>query len=197
MNFLALLGWSYDDKTTIMSRHELIERFCSTASSPSPATFDYEKLDWMNGVYLRALPAGRVRPRAPSLASRAGHRLAGASVARSAPLVQEKIERFDQYPDRVRFLFEPRRPRPALSTRRCRARPADALEPVEPCARADRAGSRDLADRSAVAPPGVRADPDRGHRARRSRPGFSRASSSSGRTSPWARLNACWRGETA
>ena len=55
MNFLALLGWSYDDKTTIMSRHELIERFSLERVVPSPATFDYEKLDWMNGVYLRAL----------------------------------------------------------------------------------------------------------------------------------------------
>src|SRR5207248_411047 len=54
-NFLALLGWSYDDKTTIMSREELIERFSLERVVPSPATFDYEKLDWMNGVYLRAM----------------------------------------------------------------------------------------------------------------------------------------------
>ena len=55
MNFLALLGWSYDDKTTIMSRDELIERFSFDRVQPSPAAFDYKKLDWMNGVYLRAL----------------------------------------------------------------------------------------------------------------------------------------------
>src|ERR671930_642126 len=55
MNFLALLGWSYDDKTTIMSRAELIERFSLERVVPSPATFDYQKLDWMNGVYLRNL----------------------------------------------------------------------------------------------------------------------------------------------
>src|SRR5207248_2505651 len=55
MNFLALLGWSYDDRTTIMSRHELIERFTLERVVPSPATFDYKKLDWMNGMYLRGL----------------------------------------------------------------------------------------------------------------------------------------------
>src|SRR5437764_9082521 len=55
MNFLALLGWSYDDKTTIMSRDELIERFPFERVGASPATFDYKKLDWMNGIYLRAL----------------------------------------------------------------------------------------------------------------------------------------------
>ena len=54
-NFLALLGWSYDDKTTIMSRHELVERFDLDRVVPSPATFDYQKLDWLNGVYLRNL----------------------------------------------------------------------------------------------------------------------------------------------
>src|SRR2546425_6160532 len=55
MNFLALLGWSYDEKTTIMSPAELIERFTLDRVVPSPAAFDYQKLDWMNGVYLRAL----------------------------------------------------------------------------------------------------------------------------------------------
>src|SRR5438093_4529554 len=68
MNFLALLGWSYDDKTTIMSREELIDRFDLDRVVSSPAAFDYEKLDWMNGVYLRDLATeedaaelGRVR----------------------------------------------------------------------------------------------------------------------------------------
>src|SRR5437763_8560430 len=57
VNFLALLGWSYDDKTTIMSRDELVERFTLERVGASPATFDYEKLDWLNGMYLRALSA--------------------------------------------------------------------------------------------------------------------------------------------
>src|ERR687885_1481580 len=55
MNFLALLGWAPDGETTIMSRDELIERFSLDRVSPSPSQFDYQKLDWMNGVYLRAL----------------------------------------------------------------------------------------------------------------------------------------------
>ncbi len=57
MNFLALLGWAPDGETTIMSREELIERFSLERVGSSPATFDYAKLDWMNGVYLRALPS--------------------------------------------------------------------------------------------------------------------------------------------
>src|ERR687896_202576 len=55
VNFLALLGWSYDDRTTIMSREDLVERFSLERVGASPATFDYQKLDWMNGVYIRGL----------------------------------------------------------------------------------------------------------------------------------------------
>ena len=55
MNFLALLGWAPDGETTIMSPDELVERFSLERVGSSPATFDYAKLDWMNGVYLRAL----------------------------------------------------------------------------------------------------------------------------------------------
>src|SRR5213082_3217154 len=56
VNFLALLGWSYDDKTTVMSRDELVARFTLDRVGASPAIFDFKKLEWMNGVYLRALP---------------------------------------------------------------------------------------------------------------------------------------------
>ncbi len=57
MNFLALLGWAPDGETTIMSADELVERFSLERVGSSPATFDYAKLDWMNGQYLRALDA--------------------------------------------------------------------------------------------------------------------------------------------
>jgi glutamyl/glutaminyl-tRNA synthetase len=56
MNFLALLGWAPDGETTIMRPDELVQRFSLERVGASPATLDYEKLDWMNGVYLRALP---------------------------------------------------------------------------------------------------------------------------------------------
>ncbi len=55
LNFLALLGWAPDGETTIMRRDELVERFSLERVSPSPAQFDYAKLDWMNGVYMREL----------------------------------------------------------------------------------------------------------------------------------------------
>jgi nondiscriminating glutamyl-tRNA synthetase len=56
VNYLALLGWSFDDKTTLFSREQLIEKFSLKKVSKNPAVFDPAKLQWMNGVYIRQLP---------------------------------------------------------------------------------------------------------------------------------------------
>ncbi|HEY3182515.1 MAG TPA: glutamate--tRNA ligase [Gaiellaceae bacterium] len=130
MNFLALLGWSYDDKTTIMSRRELIERFSLDRVVPSPATFDYQKLDWMNGVYLRGLQPDEYAHDLLRWLREHGIDWPEEKVRASAPLVQEKIEKFSQYPDFARFLFEPVDPGGA-DPETCRAA-LEALESVEP-----------------------------------------------------------------
>ena len=54
VNFMALLGWSLDDKTDVMSIDTLIENFSLERIGRSGAIFDQEKLLWMNGVYIRA-----------------------------------------------------------------------------------------------------------------------------------------------
>jgi glutamyl-tRNA synthetase len=109
-NFLALLGWSYDDKTTIMSRKELLERFSLERVVQSPATFDYKKLDWMNGVYLRDLQPDEYAHDLIRWLREQGIDWPEERVRATAPIVQEKIEKFSQYPDFVRFLFEPIEP---------------------------------------------------------------------------------------
>ncbi|HEV8573143.1 MAG TPA: glutamate--tRNA ligase, partial [Dehalococcoidia bacterium] len=58
VNFLALLGWSLDDHTEIMSRQTLIENFNLDRLIPNPAVFNAEKLLWMNGVYIREMEDG-------------------------------------------------------------------------------------------------------------------------------------------
>ncbi len=107
MNFLALLGWSYDDHTTVMQRHELVERFSLDRVGPSPATLDTQKLDWLNGVYLRNLQPDEYALQLCHWLDEQGIDWPRDLVHATAPLVQEKIERFDQYPDYVRFFFEP------------------------------------------------------------------------------------------
>ncbi len=54
-NFLALLGWSLDDKTELFTRDELVAAFTLDRVGKTAAVFNRPKLDWMNGVYIRAL----------------------------------------------------------------------------------------------------------------------------------------------
>ena len=131
MNFLALLGWSYDDKTTVMSSRELVERFSLERVGPSPATFDYQKLDWMNGVYLRELQPDEYAHDLLRFLREQGNEWPDGRVRATVPLVQEKIERFAQYPDFVRFLFEDVEPPPEADPETCGAA-ALALGDVEP-----------------------------------------------------------------
>jgi glutamyl-tRNA synthetase len=155
MNFLALLGWSYDDKTTIMSRDELIERFSLDRVVPSPATFDYEKLDWMNGVYLRGLPTEEYADELIAFLRDQGYDWDEELIRRAAPLVQEKIERFGQFPDFAGFLFRDVHPDPALLDGRSAVVTAarDELSRVDPFSAAEiESALRGLAERLELSP---------------------------------------------
>jgi glutamyl-tRNA synthetase len=155
MNFLALLGWSYDDKTTIMSRDELVERFDLDRVVPSPAAFDYQKLDWMNGVYLRALDPDAYADELLRYLSEEGYAWDEQLVRRAAPLVQEKIERFGQFPEFAGFLFREIEPDPALLDGRAPivAAARDELARVEPFAAEEiEAALRGLAERLELSP---------------------------------------------
>ena len=105
LNFLALLGWAPDGETTIMSRDELVERFTLERVSASPAQFDYAKLDWMNGVYLRGLTVEELAHRLVMWLGENGYEWDSELVARTAPLVQEKISKLSDYPGFAGFFF--------------------------------------------------------------------------------------------
>jgi glutamyl-tRNA synthetase len=114
VNFLALLGWSYDDRTTIMTAEELVERFTLDRVGASPAAFDYDKLDWMNGVYLRSLPAEEYADRLVEYLRGRGIDWDEELVRRAAPLVQDKIAKLSEFPEFAGFLFREIEPDPAL-----------------------------------------------------------------------------------
>jgi glutamyl-tRNA synthetase len=113
VNFLALLGWAPDGETTIMSRDELIERFSLERVTPSSAQFDYAKLDWMNGMYIRALPEEEFAHALIIWLGEQGYAWDAVLVRKAAPLVQEKLSRLDEFPAYARFLFEDVAPDPS------------------------------------------------------------------------------------
>jgi glutamyl-tRNA synthetase len=107
MNYLALLGWSYDDRTEIMSRDDLVERFTLERVGASPATFDYDKLEWMNGVYLRALSPQAYADTLVASLRELGFQGDEETIRKAAPLVQEKIATLGQFPQFAGFFFRP------------------------------------------------------------------------------------------
>ncbi|MBI4188711.1 MAG: glutamate--tRNA ligase [Chloroflexi bacterium] len=110
LNFLALLGWSLDDKTEIFSRQELIDKFSLERVSRTAAIFNREKLDWMNGVYIRGLTAEDFAQRAlpfldKGLLPEIKRPLSAEYVRQIMPLIQERAKTLSEIPDLVSFFF--------------------------------------------------------------------------------------------
>jgi glutamyl-tRNA synthetase len=153
VNFLARLGWAYDDKTEVFSRDELVRLFSLDRVSSSPAVFDYEKLAWLNGVHLRNLPPEEYADRVLAYLREQGIDWDEELVRRAAPLVQEKIETLAQFPDYVRFLFEDVAPDPSLLDGRVLEAAVEALAELEPFdAEAIERALRGLAERLELKP---------------------------------------------
>ncbi|MCY3919317.1 MAG: glutamate--tRNA ligase [Chloroflexi bacterium] len=169
INFLALLGWSKDDRTTKMSVAEIIEAFDIDRMGVTPVTFDQTRLDAMNADFLRELgPEEFFRRAAPFL-----ERALPEDVARPldltpllplAPLIQERVKRLAEFAEYVDFFFLPGPldyPNAELMGKGFRDNPAGALTAVEGAiaalkavepwtAEAIEAALRGLADRLAL-----------------------------------------------
>jgi glutamyl-tRNA synthetase len=111
LNYLALLGWSLDGETTIVSADVLKAQFSLERVSKNPAIFDFEKLEWMNGAYLREMtPEVFAAEMFPWLVE-AGVAPADDLQARPAwyaelaPLVAERTKLMPEVVPLVRFLF--------------------------------------------------------------------------------------------
>ena len=99
-NYIALLGWGYDESTELFTTEELIERFSLERVSKSPAVFDEQKLRWMNGQYLRRL--------APEeLARRLEEHLGREVPLAAVEIAQEKMQTLEDFWRLAAFLVEP------------------------------------------------------------------------------------------
>lgn len=113
-NFLALLGWAPGEGEVqeIFSRDELMDRFDLFRVSKSPATFSYEKLNWMNGVYIRGLSEAELVKRLLPFWQRAGlvpdpcPEEMRPRLRLAASLVQERLKRLDEVVDWTWFMFK-------------------------------------------------------------------------------------------
>ncbi len=110
VNFLALLGWSRDDHTDLISRPELARHFGLERVTASPAIFNVEKLDWFNGVYIRQLStealADALLPWLEAgLPREAPRPLDRDYLLQVAPLVHERLRKLSEAPELTSFFF--------------------------------------------------------------------------------------------
>jgi glutamyl-tRNA synthetase len=110
INYLTLLGWSYDDKTTLFSKEELVEKFSLERVGRNPARFDVDKLEWINGHYIRSMPPEGLADLLVELCEREGISVSSDNDRRKltevTPLLTERMKRLTEAPPMIRFLFE-------------------------------------------------------------------------------------------
>lgn len=110
-NYMATLGITYEGDREIYSREEIVQLFDIAHVSHSPAVFDAEKLDWMNGVYIRDLPREEFVRRALPFLQRAGLLSSIPSdedldyAARALALEQERVKTLAETPEAVDFFL--------------------------------------------------------------------------------------------
>ena len=109
VNYLALLGWNPGEDDTVLPLAEMVERFDLDTVSKNPAIFDTDKLEWMNGMYIRDLETSAfVDAITPSVEANLGRLLTDADRARLdaiAPHVQERTKLLTEAAEQVRFLL--------------------------------------------------------------------------------------------
>jgi glutamyl-tRNA synthetase len=110
LNFLALIGWSLDDKTEIIARQQLIDSFALERIGKTGAIFNKEKLDWMNGAYIRSLSGDEFVRRALPFLERelppeVKRPLDEGLVRRVLPLIQERARTLMEIASLSGFFF--------------------------------------------------------------------------------------------
>jgi glutamyl-tRNA synthetase len=106
INFVARIGWSYDDHTELFTREELVERFSLEGLNVSPARFDYDRLDWMNGVYIRHLGGDDLAARLMPFYREAGLDADLQTVLQVVPIIQERLKKLNDVVSWSGFLFK-------------------------------------------------------------------------------------------
>ncbi len=109
VNYLTLLGWSPGNNQELITREELIKKFDLNRVLKTGAVFDHDKLEWMNGQYVRKLAVPQLADLlVPHLAKRGYGAFAAdrAWLERLTALFQERIFRLSQFPDLAQFFFD-------------------------------------------------------------------------------------------
>jgi glutamyl-tRNA synthetase len=107
INWISLMGWSYDDHTEFFPMDDLTEKFSIEKLSPSPAAVNFSKLDHFNGLYIRSLSTGELAEQLLPFFTAAEIDADLTDVKVLIPLIQERIRTLDEAVDMAGFFFQP------------------------------------------------------------------------------------------
>ena len=102
---MVLLGWSLDGSTEVVTLQQIIDNFTLDHITKSAAIFDQDKLMWMNGVYIRDLPADDLARRMSEYIPRQLDGDEQGYLCDIAPLVQERLKRLDESDEITAYFF--------------------------------------------------------------------------------------------
>jgi glutamyl-tRNA synthetase len=106
VNWIALMGWSYDDHTEFFTMQDLIEKFNLEKLNPSPAAVNYGKLDHFNGLHIRAMPVGELAERIRPYFEAQGYKVEETLLQAITPLIQQRIRTLDEAVPMAGFYFQ-------------------------------------------------------------------------------------------
>jgi glutamyl-tRNA synthetase len=104
-NWVALMGWSYDDRTEFFTMDDLVEKFSLDKLNPAPAAINFSKFDHFNGLHIRALDPDDLAGRLMPFFERAGFDADLPTLKKITPIIQERVKTLDEAPDLAGFFF--------------------------------------------------------------------------------------------
>ena len=105
VNWIALMGWSYDDHTEFFTLPELIQKFSLDKLNPSPAAINFTKFDHFNGLHIRHLEASDLARRVKPFLQAAGYSVGDEKLLAVIPLIRERLVTLDDAPVVGGFFF--------------------------------------------------------------------------------------------
>lgn len=106
LNWIALMGWSYDDRTEFFTLEDLVDKFSLEKLNPSPAAINFSKLDHFNGLHIRHLAVDDLARRIRPFFEVAGYAVDDQKLVRVAALVQPRIVTLDDALPMGGFFFK-------------------------------------------------------------------------------------------
>lgn len=105
VNWIALMGWSYDDRTEFFILADLVEKFSLEKVNPAPAAINFTKLDYFNGLHIRSISYSDLAKRVKPFLVQAGLVVDDEKLIKVAPIIQERIATLDEVVPMAGFFF--------------------------------------------------------------------------------------------